>query len=82
MTEKKLAANRRNALKSTGPRTLRGKHKSKQNALKSGIFADVILLEDDDRSQYNSLLKGLMEYFTPQGTPEVTLVETLDEHMA
>ena len=37
-TSKQIAANRRNALKSTGPRTLLGKRRSSRNALKHGRF--------------------------------------------
>lgn len=77
MTEKQLAANRRNALKSTGPRTLPGKQRSKLNALKSGIFSQALLLKGEDSRAHSSLLRGLIEDLMPQGTLEVTLVETL-----
>lgn len=36
MTPARLAANRRNARKSTGPRTARGKAQSRMNSLRSG----------------------------------------------
>ena len=39
VTEKQLTANRQNALKSTGPRTLEGKAKASKNAMnKSSSF--------------------------------------------
>jgi len=51
MTEKRLAANRRNALKSTGPRTKEGKARASMNALKHGLRASslaVPYLEDPE----------------------------------
>ncbi len=39
VTARKIEANRRNALKSTGPRTENGKKKSRYNALKHGVPA-------------------------------------------
>ena len=42
----KLAANRANAQKSTGPRTVEGKAVSRANALKHGLCASVVVAED------------------------------------
>src|SRR5439155_19081929 len=39
ISARKSEANRQNALRSTGPRTTRGKAKSRGNALKHGFFA-------------------------------------------
>jgi hypothetical protein len=48
VSEKQLAANRRNARKSTGPRTAQGRSVSKLNALRHGILSRQVLV----RGQY------------------------------
>jgi len=63
--------------RATGPRTLAGKERSKQNAHKHGIFSKVILLKDEPRSQFDSLLRGLQEDLQSEGTLEEVLVEKL-----
>lgn len=44
ISERKLAANRRNAQRSTGPKTTAGKNNSRRNAIKHGILERKILL--------------------------------------
>jgi hypothetical protein len=39
VSPRKVAANRQNALKSTGPKTPQGKVYSRRNSLKHGLFA-------------------------------------------
>jgi len=63
--------------RSTGPRTERGKQRSRYNALKHGIFSKVLLLEGESRAEYQSLVKGVRDSLQPQGTLEETLVEEL-----
>lgn len=40
-TPAQIAANRRNALKSTGPKTGQGKRASSRNAVKHGVYAQI-----------------------------------------
>ena len=46
VSEARIQANRRNAARSTGPRTEEGKQRSRANALKHGLCASVVVAED------------------------------------
>src|SRR4051812_11149398 len=46
VSEARLAANRRNAQLSTGPRTAEGKARSRANALKHGLCSAFVVAED------------------------------------
>jgi hypothetical protein len=48
MSDKKIEANRRNALKSTGPRTTEGKAAVRLNALRHGLRSEEVLLSGED----------------------------------
>jgi hypothetical protein len=61
----------------TGPRTQQGKQKSKRNALKHGIFSKVVLLKEEPRAEFDSLLRGLRNDLRPEGTLEELLVDNL-----
>jgi hypothetical protein len=63
--------------RSTGPRTTRGKARSRYNSQTHGIFSKAIVLEGERRSEYNALLTGLYDDYQPQGTSEKSLVEWL-----
>src|SRR5260370_10105206 len=61
--------------KGGGPRTAQGKQKSKRNALKHGIFSQVVLLKGEPRAKLDSLLSGLRTDLEPEGTLEELLVD-------
>ncbi len=46
VSEARLEANRRNAQRSTGPKTAEGKERSRANALKHGLCSSVVVAED------------------------------------
>ena len=54
-TRKQIAANRRNAKKSTGPKSPEGKARSAQNALRHGLLSRTPVLPDEDGAQYETL---------------------------
>jgi hypothetical protein len=70
---KKIASNKHNALKSTGPKTLMGKHHSSGNAIKDGLFAQRIL-PFENKKDYEALLKNLVSELNPHGQLENFLV--------
>jgi len=76
-TEKQIAANKRNARRSSGPRTPRGKASSSMNALKAGVFAKHLLLPDDDAAEFAKLRAQLHDEWRPLGPTENSLVERL-----
>lgn len=64
---RKAAANRSNSLKSSGPRTLKGKARSSQNARKHGILAREVVLAKESKADFTSFRKGILEALAPVG---------------
>jgi hypothetical protein len=81
VTEKMVLANRKNAKRSTGPRTLRGKRAAKFNATKWGIFSEGVAIPQCDgesaREKYDALVKELRKEWQPKSLYENWLVEEL-----
>ena len=87
MTEEKstsiaqITANRQNALKSTGPKTMRGKHQASRNSFKHGLLSQAVVIDAGDgtesRLEYDALLDQLHDDLKPQGVLEAMLVERI-----
>ncbi|HEV2696076.1 MAG TPA: hypothetical protein VG347_24520 [Verrucomicrobiae bacterium] len=77
ISEKKIAANRRNSLKSTGPRTGRGKAVASRNAIKYGILGDAVLVRGlaakESPREYTHLYQEFQENLRPVGLLEEML---------
>jgi len=78
---RKRAANRRNAQKSTGPRTAEGKAVSSQNAVKLGLFSrhlglSAALLEENP-AELAALLAALHRRYAPRGCEEELMVDRM-----
>lgn len=67
-SERQIAANRRNAAKSTGPRSAGGKQRSRQNAVRHGLFSlatRISALEE---------IEALARLYAGEGADEIALV--------
>src|SRR4051812_26383152 len=75
--ERRLAANRANAQRSTGPKTSKGKAKSSLNAVKTGLTGRTVLLPSEDVKQYQNHVKRFHEELQPVGELETNVVQSL-----
>ena len=76
---KQLQANRINAQKSTGPRTVAGKAATRFNALKSGIDAQSEVLPTEDPSKLEALVSEYYARWSPR-TPETRALADASIH--
>ncbi len=81
VSRRRLAANRKNARKSTGPKTPEGKKRSSLNALKHGLLAREVVIKDGDGAEraedFHAFLTDLVADLKPVGPVEETLVERI-----
>ena len=73
-TRRQKKANRRNAKRSTGPRTPEGKARSSQNACKHGLFARDTVLPDENPEEFLDLIATLEQELNAIGGFERRLV--------
>ncbi len=73
-SEAQIAANRRNAQKSTGPKTDAGKAKSAQNALRHGLTAAAVVIHDEREEDFAAFHAEMRETLAPQ--------DPIAEHLA
>jgi hypothetical protein len=66
-SDRKVAANRRNAQKSTGPRTLSGKAIASMNALKHGLCARKPLIPGENEAEFVRFTTEWVDELRPAG---------------
>src|SRR3954453_20274046 len=85
VTTKKVEANRKNASRSTGPQTNRGKRIARFNAVTLGLFAKHVVIPICDghgsEKEFRRLLEDLQREFQPMGPFEEWLVVKIAEGM-
>ena len=74
-TKKQTAANRRNAKRSTGPKTPGGKAASSMNALRHGLRARTVVLPGESREEFDRIHGALEDQYRPQNPRERHLVD-------
>jgi hypothetical protein len=76
---RKIEANRRNAQRSTGPKTPEGKAKSSQNSITHGIFAKQFLngAAPETVAEMEVLAAGIQGHYQPVGMLEEILVQKI-----
>src|SRR4030081_2397101 len=76
-TTAQIEANRRNALKSTGPRTPEGKAAVSMNSLCHGLRARTVVLPGENREEFNQLCDNLEDEWHPQSRNEQIYLEQM-----
>jgi hypothetical protein len=76
-TEAQVLANRRNALKSTGPRTSEGKAAISQNAIKHGLLARQTVISSENQADFDLYHQQLFAELAPASPMESMLAERI-----
>ena len=78
LSEARIAANRENAQKSTGPTSPEGKATARLNSLKHGLTGKFILFANSEEvNLYETHVQGYQTQFQPIGPEEVALVQSI-----
>jgi hypothetical protein len=76
-SEARILANQANAARSTGPRTVEGKAKSRANAYKHGLTGAGVVVSDHDAAKIEQLTSELKAELLPSTTTGSMLVERM-----
>ena len=76
-TQKQIEANRRNAQRSTGPKTPEGKARSALNALQHGIRSSLAVIPGESLEEFETLYDAIRDDFQPTDSMEEILVRQI-----
>jgi hypothetical protein len=74
-----LIANLANAQHSTGPKTEKGKHRTRLNAYRHGLTGQICLLTADEQQAFDQHCTGIRESLEPVGALETELAQSIAE---
>ncbi|MGH9627410.1 MAG: hypothetical protein ACRD7E_03480 [Bryobacteraceae bacterium] len=76
-TSPRVAANRANAQKSTGPTSPEGKDKVSQNARSHGLTSSKLVLSHEEQAEFNRMRAGFLASYRPVNQAELAIVERI-----
>jgi hypothetical protein len=80
-SSKKIDANRRNAQRSTGPKTVKGKKRVSTNPLRHGLLSRAVVIQNgygkENRADYDRMLEDHIAELKPVGVIEEMLVDRI-----
>jgi len=76
-TQSQIIANRRNALKSTGPRSAQGKSIVSKNALKHGLSAANNIISAESQAEFDRYREDFFAELAPTSPMEVMLADRI-----
>ena len=76
-TQAQINANRKNAQKSTGPKTPQGRDAVRLNGLKHGLTSEILVLPGESKADFENLLASLEAEHQPATPTEVILVRQM-----
>jgi hypothetical protein len=74
-SQKQIAANQQNALKSTGPKSRPGKDKTRFNGLKHGLRAEQVVIPGESHAEFEAERQAWIDDWKPQSHTRAVLVE-------
>jgi hypothetical protein len=77
ISRKQLAANRRNAKKSCGPRSAAGRQTVSRNAVKHGLAGRFALLPHENPAAHEAFCREFIDHFAPANATELNLAQTI-----
>jgi len=76
-TRRQIEANQQNAISSTGPRTTAGRARSSKNALRHGLTAREVTVDEEEAERFAAFRDDMVEDLAPVGAFEEELVQRI-----
>jgi hypothetical protein len=74
---RQILAARNNGARSNGPATPEGKRRSSQNAIRHGLLANCLMLQDESRAAFDALLAQHLDRLQPADGVEYGFIEEM-----